>query len=131
MTMVSAIAKAGGRPAQLATAWAIRSNSRSIMFPLSKKYRRCARSHRLDSRNGSSLAQKAAKGPAMTELTVAALQLALTSDVTANIAHVTELVREAAARGAQVILPPELFEGEYFCRVEDEGLFVNAKPVGE
>ncbi|MEO8374269.1 MAG: N-carbamoylputrescine amidase [Sphingomonas bacterium] len=67
----------------------------------------------------------------MTELTVAALQLAFTNDMAANIAHVSALVREAAAKGAQVILPPELFEGEYFCRVEDEGLFANAKPVGE
>jgi N-carbamoylputrescine amidase len=41
------------------------------------------------------------------------------------------MVREAAAKGAQVILPPELFEGEYFCRVEDEGLFANAKPTAE
>ena len=67
----------------------------------------------------------------MTEITVAALQLAFTADMDANIARVSELVREAAGRGAQVILPPELFEGEYFCRVEDEGLFSNAKPVGE
>lgn len=67
----------------------------------------------------------------MTEITVAALQLAFTSDLDANIAHVSELVREAAAQGAQVILPPELFEGEYFCRVEDEGLFATAKPVAE
>ena len=67
----------------------------------------------------------------MTEITVAALQLAFSSDIDANIAHVSDLVREAASKGAQVILPPELFEGEYFCRVEDEGLFANAKPVGE
>ena len=67
----------------------------------------------------------------MTEITVAALQLAFSSDIDANIAHVSELIREAASKGAQVILPPELFEGEYFCRVEDEGLFANAKPVGE
>lgn len=67
----------------------------------------------------------------MTDITVAALQLAFSSDIDANIARVSELVREAAAKGAQVILPPELFEGEYFCRVEDEGLFANARPVGE
>jgi N-carbamoylputrescine amidase len=66
----------------------------------------------------------------MTRITVAALQLAFTSDIDANIANVAALVREAAGKGAQVILPPELFEGEYFCRVEDEGLFANAKPVG-
>ncbi|QNQ08918.1 N-carbamoylputrescine amidase [Sphingomonas alpina] len=67
----------------------------------------------------------------MTEITVAALQAAFTDDMDANIAHVSALVREAAAKGAQVILPPELFEGEYFCRVEDEGLFANAKPTAE
>ncbi len=65
----------------------------------------------------------------MTELTVAALQLAFSDDIDENIAAVSELVREAAAKGAQVILPPELFEGHYFCRVEDEGLFTRAKPT--
>ena len=65
----------------------------------------------------------------MTQITVAALQLAFTSDIDANIANVAALVREAAGKGAQVILPPELFEGEYFCRVEDEGLFAQARPV--
>jgi N-carbamoylputrescine amidase len=54
----------------------------------------------------------------MTEITVAALQLGFTADIDKNIANVSRLVREAAARGAQVILPPELFEGEYFCRAE-------------
>ena len=67
----------------------------------------------------------------MTAITVAALQLAFSDDIDANIANVSRLVREAAGQGAQVILPPELFEGEYFCRVEDEGLFANAAPVGE
>jgi N-carbamoylputrescine amidase len=67
----------------------------------------------------------------MTELTVAALQLALPGPEADNIAHVSELVREAAAKGAKVILPPELFEGPYFCRVEDEGLFSNARRTEE
>lgn len=67
----------------------------------------------------------------MTKITVAALQLAFSNDVDANIANVTELVREAAGKGAQVVLPPELFEGEYFCRVEDEALFASARPVGQ
>src|SRR3546814_8823955 len=58
----------------------------------------------------------------MTEITVAALQLAFSTDAHANIARVADMVREAAGKGAQVVLPPELFEGEYFCRVEDEGL---------
>ena len=67
----------------------------------------------------------------MTEITVAAIQLAFGDDIDANIAKVATRVREAAAKGAQVILPPELFEGPYFCRVEDEGLFANAKPTAE
>ncbi|MCM8731068.1 N-carbamoylputrescine amidase [Hephaestia sp. GCM10023244] len=67
----------------------------------------------------------------MTEITVAALQLAFSTDTSANIARVGEMVREAAARRAQVVLPPELFEGEYFCRVEDEGLFAQAQPTAQ
>jgi N-carbamoylputrescine amidase len=77
------------------------------------------------------LRERVATWAGMTEITVAALQLAFSSDIHANIANVTRLVREAVARGAQVVLPPELFEGEYFCRVEDEGLFANAKPTAE
>ena len=67
----------------------------------------------------------------MTKLTVAALQLAFTDDTVANIRAVGELVREAASKGAQVVLPPELFEGPYFCRVEDERLFATARPTAE
>ncbi len=65
------------------------------------------------------------------KITVAAMQLAFGDDITENIRNVTELVREATDRGAQVVLPPELFEGPYFCRVEDEGLFATARPTEE
>ncbi len=63
------------------------------------------------------------------KVTVAALQLAFSDDEAANIALVEEHVRMAAARGAKIILPPELFEGHYFCTVEDEALFARARPV--
>lgn len=63
------------------------------------------------------------------QVTVAALQLAFSDDIQANIEAVSSLVREAAGKGAKIILPPELFEGHYFCRVEDEGLFARARPV--
>ncbi len=63
------------------------------------------------------------------EITVAALQCAFTHDLADNIARIETLVRAAAADGAQIILPPELFEGPYFCQVEDEALFAHAKPV--
>ena len=68
----------------------------------------------------------------MSTLTVAALQLPLgSSDEAENIAAVAALVEQAAAAGAQVILPPELFSGPYFCRVEDEALFALARPTVE
>ena len=68
----------------------------------------------------------------MTKLTVAALQLALGSaNERENIAAVSALVEEAAARGAQIVLPPELFSGPYFCKVEDDALFATARPLAE
>ena len=67
----------------------------------------------------------------MSKIKVAALQLAFGDDTGQNIANVSELVREAAAKGAQVILPPELFEGPYFCRTEDETLFATAQPTAQ
>ena len=68
----------------------------------------------------------------MTEVTVAALQLALASpDEAENIAAVSALVEQAAAQGAQLILPPELFSGPYFCKLEDEALFALARPTAE
>ena len=67
----------------------------------------------------------------MTKIKVAALQLAFTNDRAENIANVSALVREAAGQGAQVVLPPELFEGPYFCRVEDEDEFATAMPTAE
>ena len=63
------------------------------------------------------------------QITVAALQLALGGEEQANIAAVSRLVRDAAAQGAQVILPPELFEGPYFCKLEEEGEFARARPL--
>ena len=62
---------------------------------------------------------------------VAALQLALSDDIDANIEAVSVLVREAAQHGAKIILPPELFEGHYFCRTQEERFFARAAPVGD
>ena len=68
----------------------------------------------------------------MTRITVAALQLALGSaDEADNIAAVSALVEEAAGKGARIVLPPELFSGPYFCKVEDEALFALARPTRE
>ena len=68
----------------------------------------------------------------MTSITVAALQLALNAaDEGENIAAVSALVEDAAAKGAQIVLPPELFSGPYFCKVEEEELFALARPTTE
>ncbi|MGE5952289.1 MAG: nitrilase-related carbon-nitrogen hydrolase [Qipengyuania vulgaris] len=68
----------------------------------------------------------------MRKLTVSVLQLPLARAAEAdNIAAVSALVEEAAAKGAQVILPPELFAGEYFCREEEEEFFARARPTTE
>ena len=65
-------------------------------------------------------------------LTVAALQLALNDpDARVNNAAVAAQVEAAAAQGAKLILPPELFAGPYFCREEDEALFALAQPTAD
>ena len=52
----------------------------------------------------------------MSIVTVAATQMACSWDRDANVARAEKLIREAAARGAQVILIQELFETPYFCK---------------
>lgn len=52
----------------------------------------------------------------MRMVTTAAVQMRCTDRIEENIAHAEELVREAASRGAQIILLPELFERQYFCQ---------------
>lgn len=65
------------------------------------------------------------------KLTVAALQTAYGDDMAANIARTADLIREAAAGGAQVILPSELLQGPYFCVTQEERWFATAYPWRE
>ena len=58
---------------------------------------------------------------------VAAVQMAMSSDKKANTDRAEQLVREAAANDAKIILLPELFEGLYFCKDMDEQYFCWAK----
>ena len=60
------------------------------------------------------------------KITLGILQSALSDDAAKNIKRVSELVREAASQGADVILPSELFEGHYFCQTQDEQNFRRA-----
>ncbi|MBL9018077.1 MAG: N-carbamoylputrescine amidase [Myxococcales bacterium] len=63
------------------------------------------------------------------KVTVAALQTALSDDVAENVERVTAMVRAAAGKGANIILPSELFEGHYFCRTQNEADFARARPA--
>jgi N-carbamoylputrescine amidase len=56
-------------------------------------------------------------------------QLRLGSDPAVNLAHAIERIREAAARGAQIVCTPELFLGPYFPQSEDHAFFRLAEPV--
>jgi len=60
---------------------------------------------------------------------VAAVQMSCTWDSPANIARAEELVREAAAEGAQIIQLPELFETPYFCIEQDSRHLALARPL--
>jgi N-carbamoylputrescine amidase len=64
-------------------------------------------------------------------ITVAALQTSYGEDMPANIRKTEALIREAAAKGAQAILPSELFEGYYFCVAQEEKWFKTAYPWRE
>jgi N-carbamoylputrescine amidase len=62
-------------------------------------------------------------------LSLAVVQCALNDAREANVERVVGLVREAAEAGARVVLAPELFEGPYFPREEDEAFFAEARPL--
>lgn len=62
----------------------------------------------------------------MRTLTLGLVQCAFSDDATQDLDRVSALVEEAARGGAQVVLPPELFQGHYFCRTQDESAFERA-----
>lgn len=64
-------------------------------------------------------------------LRIAVLQAAFGEDMAANIAAVERLARDAAKDGANVVLPPELFQGPYFCKREETRWFAQAYPYQE
>ncbi|MET0497508.1 MAG: N-carbamoylputrescine amidase [Steroidobacteraceae bacterium] len=65
------------------------------------------------------------------KITVAATQFACSSDRVENLATAERLIREAAAKGANIILIQELFETPYFCKDHSTDYFALALPVDE
>ena len=67
----------------------------------------------------------------MCNVTVAATQMQCTWDIDANIARAEKLVREAAGKGAEIILLQELFETPYFCQDQRAEFFDLARPADD
>jgi len=60
---------------------------------------------------------------------VGLVQMACSPDPAENLAKAEGGVREAAARGAQIVCLQELFRSQYFCREENAALFDLAEPI--
>jgi N-carbamoylputrescine amidase len=65
----------------------------------------------------------------MRKVTIAATQMMCSTDRDENIAKAETLVREAASRGAQIILLQELFETLYFCQSQKQDFFSLAADI--
>jgi N-carbamoylputrescine amidase len=64
-------------------------------------------------------------------LSIGVIQASYGDDINANIAKTEHFIREAAGKGAQVVLPSELFQGIYFCTTQDNRWFEHAFPAEE
>ena len=67
----------------------------------------------------------------MRKVTVAAIQMQCSKVVEENISKADQMVRQAAAQGANIILLPELFERPYFCQERRYEYYAYARPVME
>ncbi|MCC8045047.1 MAG: N-carbamoylputrescine amidase [Clostridiales bacterium] len=67
----------------------------------------------------------------MRNVTIATVQMQCSTVVSENIEKADRMVRQAAERGANVILLPELFERQYFCQERRYEYYHFAKPVTE
>ncbi len=57
------------------------------------------------------------------------VQMRMSADTGANFDAAVAGVREAAARGAKLVVLPELFRSLYFCQSEDHAQFALAEPI--
>lgn len=65
----------------------------------------------------------------MKNLRIALIQQSCTADRAANITKSIVRIREAAAKGAQLVVLQELHTGLYFCQTEDTEQFALAEPI--
>ncbi len=60
---------------------------------------------------------------------VGLMQMSTTPDPDKNLQRAIDKIHQAAARGAQIVCLPELFQTQYFCQREDSTLFDLAEPI--
>jgi len=60
---------------------------------------------------------------------VGLVQMSATPDPDKNLQRAIDRLHQAAAKGAQIICLPELFQTQYFCQREDAALFDLAEPI--
>jgi N-carbamoylputrescine amidase len=60
---------------------------------------------------------------------LAAVQMRMDTDPAVNLERAMAKVREAATRGAEIVVLPELFRSQYFCQTEDHAQFDLAEPI--
>ena len=65
----------------------------------------------------------------MNDLIVGLVQQASTASREKTLAHTVAGIRDAAARGAQLVVLQELHAGPYFCQTEDTSVFDQAEPI--
>ena len=70
-------------------------------------------------------------GISVRNVKVAATQMSCSENVDKNIGKADRLVREAAGKGAQIILLQELFETPYFCQKEKADYYVYATELDQ
>jgi len=60
---------------------------------------------------------------------VGLVQMSTTPDPDKNLQRAIDRLHQAAAKGAQIVCLPELFQTQYFCQREDAALFDLAEPI--
>jgi N-carbamoylputrescine amidase len=65
----------------------------------------------------------------MEKFRIGLVQMSCAADPNENLAKAEWKIREAAARGAQIICLQELFRSQYFCREENHEMFALAEPI--
>src|SRR5450432_3048344 len=63
------------------------------------------------------------------KFTIGVIQMRSTANREENLSRAAGKIREAAARGAQIVCLHELFLSEYFCREENPDRFNLAEPI--